>query len=496
MNREIPYEHLLDGMNDAVLIMDLEGDILKVNDAAIEGYGYSREELESMKFQELLSERAYSSFEGKLDEVKERGELRFNTQNITKHGEKITVEVDASVIDLQGDKAILAVARDITEQEELRQSLKRSEEKYENLLDRVLEGVFIINKEGYVKEMNRSGLKIVGYDKDELLSKRIGEILPEDSIVKLQKTLEEMEEGSGVSSLKELKVERKDGSKIWVETKAAFMGREKNPDLIQGVFRDITERKRAEKELEEKNKALKKLLDERENIIKRLSHDLKTPVSPLVNLLPLIKESVEGEVEDERVFRDLDVCYKNALYLKDLLEHILKIAEFSRSGRRGESETVDLSALIDDWIEEFKDRSLTKNEEKNINIINNIDPGLNIKLDKMGFYEVLENLVRNSIEHMPDGGNVTFEAKEQENDITVKVEDTGTGMKEKEIDQAFEYFYTKGESNHRLESTGLGLPISRYIIENHGGEIWAENKECSGSRFCIELPKEGGVTES
>lgn len=491
MKCEITYEHLLEGMNDPVFVLDTAGKIQKVNSAASEGYGYGREEFEAMCFHDLFPKEDSSHFKNKLDEVLKRGELRFKCKNITKYGEEITIEFDASVIDFEEEKAVLAVARDITEQEELKRSLERSEEKYENLLDRVLEGVLIIDEKGYLKEINPSGVETLGYDKNELLSMRIREILAEDSIEKLEKTLERMKDGRGVSGLNEFQVIKKDGSKIWIEAEAAFMEKGDDSDLIQGVFRDITERKKAKKQLKKKNKSLKELLKERENIIKRLNHDLKTPVSPLVNLLPLVKEEIEEEVDNTKVLEDLEVCHKNALYLKDLLEHILKVAEFSMSGRKGEKEEFDLSALLDGWIKKFEERNIMREED--VGIIADVDEDIDIRVDKMGFYEVLENLVLNSIEHMPDGGEVIFKAEERDDFIIIKMEDTGTGMQDEDLEKIFKYFYTKGESDHRLESTGLGLPISRYIIENHGGKIWAENKEGRGSRFCIKLPKDGGA---
>ncbi len=313
----------------------------------------------------------------------------------------------------------------------------------------------------------------------KLLGKRYSEIQSGDDEKRLEEDLRTV-----LETKDSLKKEHKSihagrwSSRTYTPVKDADTGK---VESIIVISKDITKRKKMEKELE-------RHIKEKENIIKRLSHDLKTPIGPIVNLLPLIKEKIQENYPDEKLIYDLKICQENAIYLKNLLDHILKVAKFTRSGT--ELEKTDLRNFVEDWKKGFERRHHEKlQRKKKIYILNRIDENICLELDQISFSEVLDNLVINSVKNISEEGKVVFRTEDKDEKITLILEDTGTGIDEKQLEELFNYFQQKAPAEHEVDSIGLGLPISKYIIENHNGEIQAENRNDEGARFCITLPK-------
>jgi signal transduction histidine kinase len=130
---------------------------------------------------------------------------------------------------------------------------------------------------------------------------------------------------------------------------------------------------------------------------------------------------------------------------------------------------------------------LLKNNK--ISLINNISDPININFDKLRIEELINNLLNNSVKYSKDSGKIIIDSKYDEDYVTISIKDNGIGMTEKQIQFMFDEFYKADESRHDFDSSGLGLTISRKIIEKHGGKIWAESNGLGkGSTFYFTLP--------
>ena len=260
------------------------------------------------------------------------------------------------------------------------------------------------------------------------------------------------------------------------------------------IARDITDLKRYQSELERLNKNLeievkrrtehiRKLLDQKNDFIKQLGHDLKTPLTPILSLLPLIRE----RVEDEGTRKLIDVVLRNANYIKNLVIGTLELAKLNSPDIKFDIEKVRLSDVIE---ESIKESEITM-KEKNIQPINRIDEDIFVEADRLRLKEVLTNLISNSIKYTPEGGKIEFSAKPDGDKIVVEVRDTGIGLEGDQKQKIFDEFYKADESRHDVRSSGLGLSICKKIIEKHGGKIWAES-EGIGKGTSIYFTLRGG----
>ena len=239
----------------------------------------------------------------------------------------------------------------------------------------------------------------------------------------------------------------------------------------------------SQEELKGSVKTIEILLKQKDDFIHMLSHDLKNPLVPVNNLLPLIKE----RVDDTETSKYLDIVSESFDYIKRLIINTLKLARLNSPSLKLNTEKLDLSKITQDIIS----TNQTIFEEKNIQVENEIINKIYINADKLRFEELFNNLLSNAIKYIPDEkGKISIHAKEDKNLITISVKDTGIGLTKKQTNRIFDEFYKADESRHEQASTGLGLTICKQIVEKHGGHIWVESKgKGKGSTFYFTIPK-------
>jgi signal transduction histidine kinase len=254
------------------------------------------------------------------------------------------------------------------------------------------------------------------------------------------------------------------------------------------------ELKKAQNKLSEMNKYLEEkvkkrtnevetLLRQKNEFINQLGHDLKTPLGPLINLIPLLKNKEKNSKKKEI----LDVLHQDVEYMKNLVVNTLELARLNSPKTKFSFERINLQKEIEKIIENKK----IIFDKKNILIKNKITNDHYIKVDKQEFEVLITNLIDNSVKYNNENGKITLKSKEENNHITISIIDTGVGLDDDQIKNIFNEFYKADKSRHDIESSGLGLSICKRIVEKHDGKIWAESSGLGkGSIFNISFPKD------
>lgn len=242
----------------------------------------------------------------------------------------------------------------------------------------------------------------------------------------------------------------------------------KNQELLlaQAQLREVNQH--LEERVEQRTSEITKLLKQKEDFISQLGHDLRSPLTPLVGLVPLFNER-ETDPEAKEL---LDVITRNVNYMKNLVEKTLQLAKLNSMDATFDIYKVNLAKIVDDLIQ----RKHFLFVQSDIIVENRIEETTTVYADKLRLLEVFDNLASNAIKFMPDGGLLKFEAWENGKFATVSVSDTGTGISKGQLTQIFDEFFKVDESRHDLHSSGLGLTICKRILEKHGGQIWAESE--------------------
>jgi len=215
---------------------------------------------------------------------------------------------------------------------------------------------------------------------------------------------------------------------------------------------------------------IRKLLKHKIRFIDNLSHDLATPITPLITLLPLLKEQIEDPKSKEIV----DTCVRNVEYIKRVINNTRELADVSSTDLMLKKE--NLSKIVDEIIKKYEVSFKTSN----IEVKNKISKDVEIKTEKTRFLQILDQISSNAVNSMPEGGTLTYDSKNIKRDngefIQISVIDTGIGLTKEQTGRLFDEFYKTDDARHKLDSTGLGLAICKILVEKHGGRIWADSR--------------------
>ncbi len=258
----------------------------------------------------------------------------------------------------------------------------------------------------------------------------------------------------------------------------------RNTELIRKTV-DLSEFKL---ELEDKNielvganKEILRILNLKTEFINQAAHDLRTPLTPVLTLVPLLKQYIK----DEHALHNLEIVQKNASYLKRIVDELLILIKTDTNKQEMIFEPVDVRELCDEIIASLE--HIFKNH--NLRVVRDYARSVpKAEIDRFKIVEVVQNLFSNAIKFTPEKGTIFVGVKRIDNYINVRVADSGIGMSQKTLEKLFTEFFRADESRHG-EGVGLGLSICKRIVEMHNGRIWAESKGLGkGSAFIFEIP--------
>ncbi len=240
-----------------------------------------------------------------------------------------------------------------------------------------------------------------------------------------------------------------------------------NQDLIVAREELSVLNKNLEGRVQERTGEVEKLLKQKDEFINQLGHDLKNPLGPLINLIPLLEEKETDPAKKEM----LTVLHRNADYMKNLVVKTLELAVLNSPNTRFSIEVLNLFKEVNQIISNKK----ILFDDNNVKILNNIGGSLSIKADRLRLEELLTNIFENSVKYCQKDCRITLNAKLTNDFITISIQDNGIGMNMDEIDRIFDEFYKADSARHDIQNTGLGMSICKRIVEKHGGNIWVES---------------------
>lgn len=267
---------------------------------------------------------------------------------------------------------------------------------------------------------------------------------------------------------------------------AVVLDAAERPVRMTGTGQDITERIEAQRTLEQLKELerLKEMDRFKTQFLNVAAHELSTPLTPIRLQLAILRRNVEASALP-REMRSLDILDRNVGRLSDLVHDVLEATRL-QAGRLSIKRTmVDLDMAVREVAESFQAPA----GDGGVQIECRCAPGLRVEADPARIHQVLPNLLSNAWKFTPDGGLIVVEASAEGGEAVVRVTDTGPGLTREAMTRLFQPFSQVHEEPARVPGTGLGLFISRAIIELHGGRIWAESDgPGQGSTFSFALP--------
>ncbi|PIE90405.1 MAG: hypothetical protein CR997_06345 [Acidobacteria bacterium] len=262
--------------------------------------------------------------------------------------------------------------------------------------------------------------------------------------------------------------------------------------LQNSAQREIEQRRKAEKELEKLNQTLEdrvlertaevnKLLNQKNRFINQLGHDLKTPLTPMTALLPIVL----NKTEDPAMRRMLTLIDENAGYIKNLVDKTIELANLNSNKYSLKKELVSPSSFLQTIIQSLHIEA----KKKRISIEFIEKDSVCIEIDVVLMREVIDNLVSNAIKFTPDNGTIQIVLSRSPEGVSVDIKDNGIGIEQENLSSIFDEFYKVDSSRSDRASCGLGLSISKRIVAEHGGNIVASSEGLGkGTTVSIMLP--------
>lgn len=480
---------LLEAAPDAIVIVNRDGRILLVNAQTEALFGYNRLELLGKPVEILIPERF------RTGHLMHRGGYHDNPRTrpmgaslelfgARKDGTEFPVEISLSPIETSEGVLVTAIIRDVTERRVSEAKLRESESRFRGLLEAAPDAIVIVDRSGRIVLVNSQTEAIFGHKRDDLLSKPIETLIPErfrGGHFSFREGYFSQPRTRPMGANLELFGLRSDGSEFPVEISLSPMV-EGDQVLVTAIIRDVSERKQAE---QLRLEALRQADKVKEEFLSILSHELRTPINAITGFGSILMDGVVGEVPSEQRYyleRMLDAADALAYLVDDLLDMTrIQAGRFSIR-----PEATNFPEIVESAVGRFARQAA----EKKLLLINEVETTLPpIYADRERITQVVSNLLGNAIKFTPEGGRIQVRARRADGVLRCEVEDSGPGIEEEARQKVFQRFGQLDTSSTRRQGgLGLGLSISKAIVEGHGGKIGVESTPGEGCTFWFELP--------
>jgi PAS domain S-box-containing protein len=346
--------------------------------------------------------------------------------------------------------------------------------------------IFLLDASGRVATWNPGAERIKGYHSDEIIGKHFSCFyLEEDRVAgKPGATLHDaLVNGQAQDEGWRL---RKDGRKFWarvtisrlLDTDGRLLG-------FSEVTRDRTARRNIELALHEKNVALQRMVEARDMFLANMSHELRTPLNGIIGFAEFLADEKPGPVSSKQKEYLEDILHSGK-HLLHVINDVLDLAKVEAGKMDLTSETFSIRKAIDDV---YAALELTA-QKKRLQIAVHLDPDFDeVTLDRNRFKQVLYNLFSNAVKFTDEGGSVEVSAtKMDENRFRLIVADTGIGIKAENLKRLFKEFEQIDPGRRRGQGTGLGLALTRRIVQLQSGTIDVQSEFGKGTQFTVVLP--------
>ncbi|HTV81505.1 MAG TPA: PAS domain S-box protein [Acidobacteriaceae bacterium] len=490
---------LLDQAYEPIIVRDHRDRIVYWNKGAERLYGWTAAQARGRITHDLLRTGFPLSLEEIAKQLDEEGHWEGELVHETREGQRVTVLSRWTRELGVGDSHVLETNVDMSERQQ-RLALEeqaRLERRFRQLLEAAPDAIVEVSSDGQIVLVNRIAEEMFGYRRDELIGKSVDMLVPDavrpqhyrhrDNYLEHPRT---RPMGSGL----ELHARKRDGSLFPVEISLSPIHTEGGVH-VTAVIRDVTERKRAEREvhrlqqqytgeLEARNREIERANRLKSEFLASMSHELRTPLHTIIGFAELLQEGSEGALNDAQK-RFIAHIHHDSGHLLELINDVLDLSKIEAGGLTLRRERYPLARSIREALDAVRPSAAAKR----IRLEDRAEALCDVDADPLRVKEMLYNLLSNAVKFTPEGGTVWIETAEVSGFARVTVGDTGIGIPPEEQENIFDKFYQVGNTTRGVrEGTGLGLSITRELVQMHGGWMEVVSAPGRGSSFMFTLP--------
>ncbi|MFX1476549.1 MAG: PAS domain S-box protein [Promethearchaeota archaeon] len=489
---EEKYRLITENANDLIIVQNDKFEYEYINEPVfIKILGYSNDDLIGKINLHLIHPDDLKKTILASSRILRKGKGIHRVRIRAKNGDFKWLEVTANnFINHKGEKRVLSILRDVTDQFEVAEKLKESEEKFRTITDQSFMGIAIL-QDNVFKYVNQQYSNIFGYSKEEFINFKPSEILnlihPDDRPFVEEQAKKKQQGLKGTIKNYQVRAIRKTGEIIWIEnySKTIQYG---GTSAILITIMDITKQKKVEDLIVEENKKLVELDEIRKNFITRASHELKTPLASICGSTEFLLDHYQANFNDE-VKSLIEIIYNGGKRLHSLIKNLIDVSRLEENELKIVKQKKNLTILLNSCINELE--CMIKRREISLRVQNSEDCYL--ELDIARIEQVIMNILLNAINNTPRMGNISIKLNPKTKFVDIVIKDTGVGLTMAERTMIFKKFGKIERFGEGLDvntnGSGLGLYISKEIVELHGGQILVRSEgRNKGSTFIIRLP--------
>ncbi len=470
------FRNLFENSHAVMLLMAPgNGRIIEANSAACAFYGYSREEMLRKSIFDLNTLDRKSLLK-EMERARKQKGIYFIFRHRLSSGDERDVEIFSGPVRLGGETFLFSIIHDITERKKAEADRERLLAELDATISSIAAGVIIYSPEGKVLRANPTAKIIIPHSVEtwelpieERLRRLVRKTLKGEPYRFGETPLQRALKGETVQGVLLLLRHEKEPRNICISLSTAPI-RTTDGEMLGAVavFSDVT--------------ALHEMQEEREDLLRMISHDLRTPLTIISGHAEIIEKYIKSTGADEDLGPNVTSILKSTEWMDGMIDHVVDLVRLESGGYVSEKENID----FDNFLQEFLQRAASALDISRVRA--DTPPGLPpVVACPNALERILMNLLTNALKYSEPGTPIRIDAKRKEQWVILSVRDCGKGISAEDMPHLFERFY-RSKNTQKEEGLGLGLYITRLLVEAHGGRIRVESEPGRGSAFIFTLP--------